>query len=66
MAGALGLKLGGPRIYGKELADVAFMGDGRYDLTRWDIRKALSLYRIACSVQIAVLAFLLVLLVVIG
>lgn len=66
MAGALGLKLGGPRMYGKELADVAFMGDGRYDLTRWDIRKALSLYRIACSVQIAVLAFLLVLLGVIG
>ena len=28
MAGALGLKLAGPRVYGETLVDDAFMGDG--------------------------------------
>jgi adenosylcobinamide-phosphate synthase len=47
MAGALGLALAGPRVYGGiEVAD-AMMGDGRRDATAADIRRALSLY--ACA-----------------
>ena len=47
MAGALGLSLAGPRVYGGVLVDDAFMGDGRRDLTAGDIRRALRLYRAA-------------------
>ena len=61
MAGALGLKLNGPRIYDGEVVDDPFMGDGRSAVTPADIRAALSLYRIACGVQMAVLAILVVL-----
>jgi adenosylcobinamide-phosphate synthase len=47
MAGALGLALAGPRVYGGiEVADT-MMGDGRRDATAGDIRRALSLY--ACA-----------------
>ena len=56
MAGALGLRLAGPRLYDGELTDDHWMGDGRADLTAADIRRALALYRAACGVQIAVLA----------
>ena len=45
MAGALGLKLAGPRVYGETLVDDAFMGDGRREADAADIRRALSLYR---------------------
>lgn len=56
VAGALGLRLNGPRIYdGKEVND-AWMGDGRSNLLAQDVRMALSLYRIACVVQIATYA----------
>lgn len=51
MAGALGLKLAGPRVYGDALVDDAFMGDGRRDATAGDIRAALALYRRACVIQ---------------
>ena len=51
MAGALGLKLGGPRVYGEALVEDAFMGDGRFDAGPADIRRALRLYRLACLVQ---------------
>ena len=61
MAGALGLKLNGPRIYDGEIVDDPFMGDGRSDVGPADIRAALKLYRIACGVQMAVLAILVVL-----
>ena len=61
MAGALGLKLNGPRIYDGDVVDDPFMGDGRSAVTPSDIRAALKLYRIACGVQIAVLATLVVL-----
>ena len=44
MAGALGIRLGGPRSYGGTLVDLAAMGDGRGDLTRDDIRHGLKLY----------------------
>lgn len=58
MAGALGLKLAGPRVYGKKMVDDAFMGDGRRDVTREDIALALKLYRRACLVQAGVVAVL--------
>ena len=51
MAGALGLKLAGPRVYGTELTQDAFMGSGRAEATAADIRKALRLYRRALVVQ---------------
>jgi adenosylcobinamide-phosphate synthase len=51
MGGALGLKLGGPRVYGDTLVDDAFMGDGRREATAADIETALRIYRIACGLQ---------------
>ena len=33
MAGALGLKLAGPRVYGETLVEDAFMGSGRREAT---------------------------------
>jgi adenosylcobinamide-phosphate synthase len=55
MAGALGLSLAGPRVYGGALVDDAFMGDGRREAEAADIRRALALYRIADGILIAVL-----------
>ena len=51
MAGALGLKLAGPRVYGEAMAEDVFVGEGRYEACAADIRSALRLYRIACLVQ---------------
>jgi len=48
MAGALGIKLAGPRIYGVERVDDAFMGDGSPAASALDIRRALRLFRTAC------------------
>jgi adenosylcobinamide-phosphate synthase len=48
MAGALGLKLAGPRVYGDEMVADAFMGDGNREATAADIRRALRLFRAAC------------------
>ncbi len=56
MAGALGLKLAGPRVYGQTLVEDAFMGDGRRDAIPADIRRALRLYRLACAIEALVLA----------
>jgi len=58
MAGALGLKLAGPRVYDGELVDDSWMGDGRDAVTPQDIRTALRLYRTACGIQIAALAII--------
>jgi adenosylcobinamide-phosphate synthase len=58
MAGALGLRLAGPRVYGAERVDDRWMGDGRAEATAADIRRALDLYRVACGLQIATLALL--------
>jgi adenosylcobinamide-phosphate synthase len=52
MAGALGFALAGPRQYGAEVVDDAWMGDGRRDLNAADIRAALSLYRWACGLLV--------------
>ncbi|HYD06244.1 MAG TPA: adenosylcobinamide-phosphate synthase CbiB [Reyranella sp.] len=58
MAGALGLRLMGPRSYDGERIAGDWMGDGRFALKAADIRTALKLYRAACGVQLAVLALL--------
>jgi adenosylcobinamide-phosphate synthase len=58
MAGALGLRLAGPRVYGETLVEDGWMGDGRAEVTATDLRRALTLYRLACAVQIAVVALL--------
>jgi len=42
MAGALGLKLAGPRVYGEERVEDAFMGDGRYEADRRRYRGGLA------------------------
>ena len=49
MAGALGLSLAGPRVYGGERVGDAWMGAGRAEVESADIRAALSLYRLACA-----------------
>lgn len=49
MAGALGLRLAGPRIYGQTRVEDHWMGDGRAEATATDIRRALRLYRRACG-----------------
>jgi adenosylcobinamide-phosphate synthase len=56
MAGALGLSLAGPRVYGGVIIDDATMGDGRRDATAADIRRALRLYRYADAILIALVA----------
>jgi len=58
MAGALGLALAGPRVYAGIPIDDALMGDGRRDADAADIRRALSLYRFADAVLLALLAAL--------
>ncbi|WP_428484800.1 adenosylcobinamide-phosphate synthase CbiB [Rhodopila sp.] len=55
MAGALGLQLAGPRVYGDTLLDDAFMGNGRREATVADIIRALRLYQAACVAQWLVL-----------
>lgn len=64
MAGALGLRLAGPRIYGGKTVDDHWMGDGRPDATADDIYRGLHLFRVACMLQalvVGALAFLAVL-----
>lgn len=51
MAGALGLRLAGPRVYDGTLVPDAHMGDGRAEATADDIARALALYRTACWLQ---------------
>jgi adenosylcobinamide-phosphate synthase len=58
MAGALRLRLGGPRAYDGVMLDEPWMGDGREETSARDIRVALTQYRVACVIQFAVLACL--------
>ena len=48
MAGALNLRLGGPRVYGETRIEDAWLGPGRTAATPQDIRNALGVYRNAC------------------
>jgi adenosylcobinamide-phosphate synthase len=58
MAGALGLKLAGPRIYGDVRIEDGWMGDGREAATPDDIKRALALFRKACAILWALAAAL--------
>lgn len=44
LAGSLGIRLGGPRAYEGRVVNLAWMGEGREELTRADIRAGLKLY----------------------
>lgn len=57
MAGALDLKLAGPRYYGGALVEDAFMGDGRREATSADIDRALRLSVRAWLILAALIAF---------
>lgn len=61
MAGTLGLRLAGPRVYGTERVEDAWMGDGRAEATVADLRAALGLYRRACAIQLAAVSLVLML-----
>ncbi|MDQ2804591.1 MAG: adenosylcobinamide-phosphate synthase CbiB [Pseudomonadota bacterium] len=52
MAGAIGLRLAGPRVYGETRVEDAWMGCGRKEAVPGDLRRALGLYRTACAVQL--------------
>jgi adenosylcobinamide-phosphate synthase len=56
LAGALGLRLNGPRIYGTTRRDDAWTGDGRAAATEADIFRALRLYALACVIEFAAVA----------
>jgi adenosylcobinamide-phosphate synthase len=58
MAGALGLALAGPRVYGGILVNDATMGHGRRDVGPQDIHAALALYRRADLIFVALVAAL--------
>jgi adenosylcobinamide-phosphate synthase len=58
MAGALGLKLAGPRVYGDTRIDDAYMGEGRLGATAGDIRRGLALYRRAAAIEILALGLI--------
>jgi adenosylcobinamide-phosphate synthase len=48
-AGALGLRLAGPRVYGDVQVEDGWMGDGRAEATAADIAAALRLFAVACA-----------------
>jgi adenosylcobinamide-phosphate synthase len=58
MAGALGLRLAGPRVYGGVLVDDHWMGDGRAEATAQDIDLALMIYRTAFGGALLLIAAL--------
>ena len=56
MAGALGVRLAGPRAYQGTMRDYHWIGDGRETADAQDIRAALRQYRVACAIQFACVA----------
>ena len=58
MAGALGLRLAGPRAYDGAVVDDRWIGDGRETAGAGDIRLALRQYRVACAIQFVSVAAL--------
>jgi adenosylcobinamide-phosphate synthase len=58
MAGALGLRLGGPRVYSGSLVADSWMGNGRADATPDDIERALTIYRVAAGGALLIIAAL--------
>jgi adenosylcobinamide-phosphate synthase len=55
MAGALGLRFGGPRDYDGEAVDLPWLGSGRERLTRQDITRGLRLYDRSLWLMLALL-----------
>jgi adenosylcobinamide-phosphate synthase len=58
MAGALGLRLGGPRIYSGSLVADSWMGNGGAEATPDDIERALTIYRVAACGALSIIAVL--------
>jgi len=58
MAGALDIKLAGPRTYPGEVVDAPFIGPGTPEATAADIRRALRVFVAACAVNAAAVALL--------
>jgi adenosylcobinamide-phosphate synthase len=56
MAGALGLRLAGPRVYDGVEVDDRWMGDGRTEATPEDIDRALTIYRTAFAGTLMIVA----------
>ncbi|WP_134680498.1 adenosylcobinamide-phosphate synthase CbiB [Paracoccus ravus] len=56
MAGALGIRLSGPRIYGTRIADEPWLNAGAKDPVPRDLRRGLALYRRAMVLGAATLA----------
>jgi adenosylcobinamide-phosphate synthase len=56
MAGALGLRLAGPRTYNGVVVDDHWMGDGRTEATAQDIDRALTIYRTAFAGMLIIVA----------
>lgn len=56
MAGALGIALAGPRVYGGTSVDDRFIGGPRQNVASGDVRRALRLYRMAAALQLCGLA----------
>jgi adenosylcobinamide-phosphate synthase len=56
MAGALGLRLAGPRVYDGVLVQDHWMGDGRTEATPEDIGRALTIYRTAFAGTLLIVA----------
>ncbi len=55
-AGALSIKLGGPRRYGNRVVEAVFIGDGRSELQPADITAALRLINTSCAILLVALA----------
>ncbi len=58
MAGALGLRLAGPRVYDGKSVDDHWIGDGRAEATVDDIGRALTIYRVAFAGVLSILAII--------
>jgi adenosylcobinamide-phosphate synthase len=56
MAGALGLRLAGPRVYDGVAVEDHWMGDGRAEATIEDIDRALTIYRTAFASTLLIVA----------
>jgi adenosylcobinamide-phosphate synthase len=55
MAGALDLSLAGPRHYGGELVEDAWIGEGSEEAGSNEIRRALALFIVACLIEAALI-----------
>ncbi len=55
MAGALGIRLSGPRIYADRISDEPWLNAEGRDPVSADLRRALSIYRIGCALLLVLL-----------